>query len=161
MFPQLAFWLVGLLRILAVFVPTPGLITLPGELAAFWLQHYLIAIVCPAVLHFSGRYSRAYYADLRAAHYVSAMQGWLSFMLYQRVFLTTLSLFTWANLNFTLCGASSRHYTADPFVKSYGHYYYIMAEFYLGFAGHFCGRFYLVLCRGVLRLCTTKKSKSD
>ena len=142
-------------------MPTPGLITLPGELAAFWLQHYLIAFVCPAVLHLNGRYNRAYHVDLRAAHFVSAIQGWLFFMLYQRIFLTTFSLLTWANLNFTLCGASSRHYTADPFVKSYGQYYYIMSEFYLGFVAHFCGRLYLVLCRGVIRLFSKAKTKSE
>lgn len=93
---------------MALLVPTPGLITLPGELEAFWLQHYLIAIVCPLVLHLSGRYNHSYYADLRAAHYVTGTQGWLSFVLYQRTILTALSLLTWANLNFTLCGASSK-----------------------------------------------------
>ena len=142
-------------------MPTPGLITLPGELSAFWLQHYLIAIVCPAVLHFSGRYNRSYHTDLRAAHFVTSTQGWQSFMLYQRVLLTAVSLLTWANLNFTLCGASSEHYAADPFVKSYGRYYYIMSEFYLGFTGLFSGRFFLILCRGLRLLFTRSKTKSD
>ena len=37
---------------------------------AFWLQHYLIAFICPLILHLSGRYSRSYHMDIRASHYV-------------------------------------------------------------------------------------------
>lgn len=46
-------------------------------------------------------------------------------------------------------------------MKSYGQHYYIMAEFYLGFAGLFCGRFFFVICQGLRRFGGKGKEHSE
>ena len=46
-------------------------------------------------------------------------------------------------------------------MKQYGKHYYIMAEFYLGFAGMFCGRFFAILCKGFMRIFTKEKTKEE
>ena len=53
------------------------------------------------------------------------------FCLYQRYILYPMSLYTWANLNFTLCG-----HPKDPFRLYIDKYYIIFSEIYLSFGSY-------------------------
>ena len=57
--------------------------------------------------------------------------GFIVFMLYWRLFLTPISLLTWANLTHSLCGTET-----DPVWLHFGlgKWYYVFAELYLGAA---------------------------
>mgnify|MGYP002152229196 FL=1 len=56
---------------LAIVFPTPGNLMIPGDVALFWIQHYLTALVVPFILTFYGRYTQSYQLDLRAVLYVN------------------------------------------------------------------------------------------
>lgn len=78
------------------------------------------------VLSLSGRFDCLAYLD--KAYYIT---GYMLFSMYMRLFLTPISLMTWANLNHTLCGTDS-----DPVWRLFelGKWYYPLAEVYLGAA---------------------------
>ena len=75
--------------------------------------------------------------------------GFVMFSLYMRLFLTPISLLTWANLNHSLCGSDT-----DPFWLHFGlgKWYYILAEFYLGAAAIALGLINYAICYFVKRI---------
>ena len=111
-------------------MPFLGDVIYPCEVEIFHVQHYCTGIICPLVLLISQRYSEKPYFHLILIYFVFNIQGFQHFVLYQRLFLSVISYFTWANLNFCLCGASSKLYLDDSFYQLLGNYYYIFAEFY-------------------------------
>ena len=71
------------------------------------------------------------------------------FSAYMRLFLTPISLMTWANLNHTLCGTDS-----DPvwLLLGLGKWYYFISEFYLGAAAFAFIAINFIICYVVKRI---------
>lgn len=89
----------------------------------YWVQHIVGAFIAPIVAVCSGRYPSKYYFNFK-----TVIACWPFFAVYMRYFLAPISAATWANLNHTLCSA-----TTDPWRNFFnmGDYYYFWAEFYL------------------------------
>ncbi|CAG9329604.1 unnamed protein product [Blepharisma stoltei] len=106
---------------IALLFPTPGNLPLKYDYLLFHAEHYLTGIIVPFLLILAGRYTARYQFNWRAIYF-----GYQFFTLYQRLVLSNISMLTWANMNFTLCAA-----TTDPFYPTIGNNYYYLAEFYL------------------------------
>lgn len=66
-----------------------------------------MAVVTPLALIIGGRYRDLFAEGWTGGLYVSTMQGFLAFTIYQRVVLTAISLATWANMSYALCTSES------------------------------------------------------
>ncbi|CAG9336357.1 unnamed protein product [Blepharisma stoltei] len=105
---------------IAIFLPAAGNLTLPGEYALFWIQHYLAGLITPLTLIICGRFTRSYQLNWK-----SLLYGFHFFWFYQRL-VTPLAILTWANIDFSLCGSPS-----DFIFAKIGKLYYVAAELYL------------------------------
>lgn len=77
----------------------------------------------PFILALGGRYDFR-----RLLGYPLPWMGAILFTLYERLILMPISLFTWANLNHSLCGVHN-----DPFYELFqlGKWYWLWADLYL------------------------------
>jgi len=93
----------------------------PYEVEMYWFEHFLSALINPLILIIGRRYRDRQFFDI-SYRFI----GFAFFSLYHRLVLLPLALATWANLDQTLC-----HATTDPFYPIFGKYYYLMADFYI------------------------------
>ena len=114
--------------VLALWAPDPGLLSFPGEEFCFWYEHILVATVAPLLIILGGRYRHLLHLGYPGVLYVTSTQGYLGFILYNRVFLTPISLLTWANLDYVLCAPESELYTDFPAWPYLGTYYLLFAD---------------------------------
>ncbi|OMJ73287.1 hypothetical protein SteCoe_28070 [Stentor coeruleus] len=105
---------------LGVLMPMVGEIIYGWEAEVFHIQHWCTGIICPILLMISKRYP-PYKLSPFIMYYAFEF-----FIIYQRSVLAYLSHITWANLNFTLCSA-----TTDPWIPFVGTHYYYISEFYV------------------------------
>ena len=95
------------------------------EIIIYNIEHFLASFGGPLILYMCGRYDPFKYAT---PAFVNG--GYMFFTIYMRWFLCPISLYTWANLNHTLCGVSN-----DPFFALINdESYYFWAELYLMFS---------------------------
>ena len=118
----------------------------------YHVEHQINSYVGPVILCLSRRFDMLEYMDWRYP-----MLGYTVFVIYMRWFLSPMALYTWANLNHTLCGTSS-----DPFYVIFdtGKCYWPLAELYLGLivVVVFIGNF--VICYIVKRVICGDKSRA-
>ena len=96
------------------------------ELSTYYVQHFFTSFLGPLILCISGRFDPLDYFA-----FPLPVAGFHLFCLYMKVFLTPLSLISWANLNHTLCGVDN-----DPFFANFnmGKWYFIWSDLYLLFS---------------------------
>jgi len=149
------YWLTG--PVLAILFPVTWTREMPGEVANYWIQHFLI-ILLPGYLMTQGRYAPMFreQEDDENRNYMlhhnsdnrdpsggdsgtSAMAwpllSYSVFSLYHWVFLQSIGLMTQVNLNNMLCPAAS-----DPF---YSPHYRSLASLYLGVLSPGLGELYI------------------
>lgn len=108
------------------------------EIFVYYCEHFFTSFGGPLIFTLFGRFDpRDYIA------FPYPVMGFHMFCLYMKIFLTPLSLMTWANLNHTLCGVDN-----DPFYKHFnmGEWYYLWADLYLLFSCYVGVILNLVLC---------------
>jgi hypothetical protein len=93
------------------------------ELVVYYIEHLFTSFLGPLILSISGRYDPLFFAK-----FPLPVAGFHIFSLYMRFVLTPIALYTWVNLNHSLCGVDN-----DPFYAIFdlGKWYYIWADVYL------------------------------
>jgi hypothetical protein len=108
------------------------------ELVIYYVEHAFTSFLGPLTLCLAGRFNPLEYASP-----IFINGGYMLFTIYMRWVLCPVSLYTWANLNHTLCGVGN-----DPFFKQFfpNETYYLWAEFYLMFSCYVGIILNLIIC---------------
>jgi hypothetical protein len=115
----------------ALIFPVLNGLDFPFELETFYLEHYLGAFICPIALFCSGRYG--FLKENLWNHIVMQWFGFAIHSLYMRIYIAPICIYSWANLNFSLC-----HSEVDIAYPYLDDYYLYFADHYLNVASILC-----------------------
>ena len=96
------------------------------ENLVYYGEHFFTSFGGPLILSIAGRFDPLSYMQ-----FPLPVAGFHLFCLYMKVVLTPMAVYTWSNLNHTLCGVDN-----DPFFKFFemGQWYYLWSDLYLLFS---------------------------